>query len=152
MHRKNHSQYLHILALLIKQHLENVYMQDDAVSCFVNILGHKILDLAILGAENCKHLDLLRELKFGPTGAHREDGGSGVIVEIVLVLPAMRQIKDAENELVSAHMILIKNFVQRLRFCVPLGEISDLFVQLRVSDGRVEELVQGLDLLMFLFV
>ena len=40
-------QYLGILALFIKQHLGNIYMQDDAVSCFDYILSHKIFDQAI---------------------------------------------------------------------------------------------------------
>jgi hypothetical protein len=52
-------------------------MQNDAVSCSVNFLGHKILDLALPWAGNCKQLDLFRERKFRPGSAHQVDGRSG---------------------------------------------------------------------------
>ena len=68
-----------------------------------------------------------------------------LVVEIELVLAAVCQIKDADYEPVSAHLVvlivIIKYFVQSLRFFVPLGEVPDLLQQLRVGDGRVEVLV-----------
>jgi hypothetical protein len=103
--REHLLQYPRIVALFIMQHLGNVYMQNDAVSCSVNFLGHKILDLALPWAGNRKQLDLFRERKFRPGSAHQLDGRSGeVFVEIEVVLPALSQIKEADYELVSSQM------------------------------------------------
>jgi hypothetical protein len=75
----------------------------------------------------------------------------GSIVEIELVLPTVHQIKDADYEPVSAKLLLIviKHSVQSLRLFVPLGEVSDVLLQLRVGDGRIEVLVKGLDAQLF---
>ena len=75
----------------------------------------------------------------------------GSIVEIELVLPTVHQIKDADYEPVSAKLLLIviKHSVQSLRLFVPLGEVSDVLLQLRVGDGRIEVLTKGLDAQLF---
>ena len=70
-------------------------------------------------------------------------------MEIELVLPAVHQIKDADYEPVSAQLlaliVIIKHSVQSLSLFVPLGEVPDVLLQLRVGDGRIEVLVKGLD-------
>ena len=73
------------------------------------------------------------------------------VVEIELVLPTVHQIKDADYEPVSAKLLLIviKHSVQSLRLFVPLGEVPDVLLQLRVGDGRIEVLVKGLDAQLF---
>ena len=76
----------------------------------------------------------------------------GSVVEIELVLPTVHQIKDADYEPVSAKLlalIVIKHSVQSLRLFVPLCEVPDLHLQLRVGDGRIEVLVKGLDAQLF---
>ena len=75
----------------------------------------------------------------------------GSVVEIELVLPTVHQIKNADYEPVSAKLLLIviKHSVQSLRLFVPLGEVTDLLLQLRVGDGRIEVLVKGLDAQLF---
>ena len=75
----------------------------------------------------------------------------GSVVEIELVLPTVHQIKDADYEPVSAKLLLIviKHSVQSLRLFVPIGEVQDVLLQLRVGDGRIEVLVKGLDAQLF---
>ena len=65
-------------------------------------------------------------------------------MEIELVLQAVRQIKDTNDELISTLIIFVIYSEQSLRFSVPLGEVTDLLQQLRVGDGRVEVLALGL--------
>ena len=67
-----------------------------------------------------------------------------MVVEIELVLQAVRQIKDTNDELISTLIIFVIYSEQSLRFSVPLGEVPDLLQQLRVGDGRVEVLALGL--------
>ena len=126
-------------------------MQNDAVSCIVNILGHEILDLVVPGTGNCKKLDLLWERKFELASSHLKDGQLGSVVKIELVLPTVHQIKDADYEPVSAKLLLIviKHSVQSLSLFVPLGEVPGFLLQLRVCDGRIEVLVKGLDAQLF---
>ena len=120
-------------------------MQDDAVSPFevlLRILGHKIFDLAVTPVGKCICLHLYRERKSGPGGARRGDGRSGgAVVEIEPVLPAVGQIKEAANELVTPLSIFtpkLKSPVQSLRFFELIGVVSDPLQQLHVGDSRVE--------------
>ena len=73
----------------------------------------------------------------------------GSVVEIELVLPTVHQIKDADYVSAKLLLIVIKHSVQSLRLFVPLGEVPDLLLQLRVGDGRIEVLVKGLDAQLF---
>jgi hypothetical protein len=63
-------------------------------------------------------------------------------VELIFELAIVGQINDAEYELVSQHVILVKYFKKSLGFSVPLGEVPGICKPLRVGYGLVEVLVK----------
>ena len=107
--RENLPQDMRIRAFIIEQHLENVYIQGD-VSLFIlvftiNTALHKIFDHAELFSGKRKQQSINDKPKFRARGALPEDGLLGRVVEIELVIQAVRQIKDADYELDSLRIM-----------------------------------------------
>jgi hypothetical protein len=63
-------------------------------------------------------------------------------LELIFELAIVGQINDAEYELVSQHVILVKYFKKSLGFSVSFDEEPGIYKPLRVGYGLVEVLVK----------